>query len=40
VLLGAGDGNEGIDLLEAVRHMTRDDANEIRGRARCQSLLD
>lgn len=25
VLLGTGNGNEGIDLLEVVRYMTRDD---------------
>jgi hypothetical protein len=30
VLLGTGNGNEGIDLVEPVRYMTRDGANKIR----------
>lgn len=40
VLLGTGNGNEGIDLLEAVRYMTRDDGKNKIKRARatgCQS---
>jgi hypothetical protein len=32
VLLGTGNGNEGIDLSEPVRDRTRDDANKVRRR--------